>query len=121
MAIVPHRPPTRWTPTTSSESSTFSLYFRPTARAHSAPAMAPTRMAPTGLTEEHDGVMATRPATTPDAAPSEVACPSRSRSVASQVRQAAAVATIVLTNTVEAALFAVTADPALNPNHPNHS
>lgn len=71
-AIVPQSPPTRWTPTTSSESSYPSRYFRPTARAQSAPATAPTTIAPIGETEEHAGVMATSPATTPEAAPSEV-------------------------------------------------
>ena len=34
-------------------------------------------IAPIGETEEQDGVMATRPATTPEAAPSEVGWPSR--------------------------------------------
>ena len=34
--------------------------------------MAPTMIAPIGETEEQDGVMATRPATTPEAAPSDV-------------------------------------------------
>ena len=58
------------------------------------PAMAPTRIAPIGVTEEQDGVIATRPATTPDAAPSEVACPSRIFSVASQPSAAAPVATM---------------------------
>ena len=43
--------------------------------------------------------MATRPATTPDAAPREVAWPSRMRSVISQLRMAAPVATMVFTQT----------------------
>src|SRR3954447_5225593 len=78
-------------------------------------------IAPTGETDEHDGVIATRPATTPDAAPSEVACPSRIFSVSSQPSDAAPVATIVLTQTTEAALLAASAEPALKPNQPNHS
>src|SRR5829696_10108610 len=114
-------PPTRWTPTTSSESSYPSLNLRLTASAQSTPAMAPTRIAPTGLTAEHAGVMATRPATTPEAAPSDVACPSRIFSVAHQASDAAAVATRVLIQATAATSPAPSADPALKPNQPNHS
>ncbi len=78
-------------------------------------------MAPSGETAEHEGVIATRPATTPEAAPSDVGWPSRTRSVASQPSMAAAVATIVLTNTTAAVLLAASAEPALKPNQPNHS
>src|SRR3954452_1911080 len=91
------------------------------ARAHTIPATAPTTMAPIGDTDEQEGVIATRPATTPEAAPSDVACPSRIRSVTSQAREAAPVATMVLTQTVDAVPLAVTAEPALKPNQPNHS
>src|SRR3954464_11027861 len=83
--------------------------------------MAPTRIAPIGVTEEQDGVIATRPATTPEAAPREVAWPSRIRSVASQPSAAAPVATIVVTQTSAACPLADSAEPALKPNHPNHS
>ena len=83
--------------------------------------MAPTRMAPTGLTAEHAGVMATRPATTPEAAPSEVAWPSRIFSVAHQASDAAAVATRVLIQATAATSPAPSAEPALKPNQPNHS
>src|ERR671918_623495 len=78
-------------------------------------------IAPIGETEEQDGVIATRPVTMPEAPPSEVALPSRIRSVISQPRLAAPVATIVLTQTTEAVLPAETAEPALKPNQPNHS
>lgn len=64
--------------------------------------------------------MATSPATMPEAAPSDVACPSRIRSVSSQPSIAAAVATVVIRNVVPAAPFDVVAEPALNPYHPNH-
>ena len=40
--------------------------------------------------------MATRPATMPEAAPSEVALPCRRRSISSQPRMAAMVASVVL-------------------------
>src|SRR5580693_5318380 len=102
---VPASPPTRWTPTTSNESSNPNLNFRPTASAHSTPATAPT----------------TSPATTPDAAPSVGACPSRMRSVSNQPSIAAAVATVVVMNVDPATPFALVAEPALNPYQPNHS
>ena len=99
---VPQRPPTRCTPTTSRESSKPNRYFSPTARAQTTPARTPMAIAPSGVTEEQDGVMATRPATTPDAAPSEVAWPSRIFSTNSQPRAAAPVATMVLTQVTAA-------------------
>src|SRR3954453_14406205 len=83
--------------------------------------MAPTKIAPIGVTDEQEGVIATRPATTPDAAPSDVACPSRIRSVASQPRAAAPGATMVVTHTSAACPLADRAEPALKPNQPNHS
>src|SRR3954449_10454968 len=78
-------------------------------------------IAPIGETEEQDGVIATRPATTPDAAPSEVAWPSRIFSVSSQLSAAAPVATLVVTQTSAAWPLAPGAEPALKPNQPNHS
>src|SRR3954468_6746644 len=78
-------------------------------------------MAPIGLTEEHDGVIATRPATTPDAAPRLVAWPSRNFSVSSQPSAAAPVATMVFTQVTAATPLAPTADPALKPTQPNQS
>ena len=65
--------------------------------------------------------MATRPATMPDAAPSEVACPSRIFSVSSQASMAAAVATVVVTKVAPARPPEPTAEPALKPYQPNHS
>ena len=52
------------------------LYFRPTAQAQH-DGEPPITIAPIGESVPHEGLMATRPATRPDAAPSEVACPSR--------------------------------------------
>ncbi len=97
------------------------MYFRLIARAHSAPVIAPIRIAPTGVTDEQAGVIATRPATTPEAAPRVVAWPSRTRSTSSQASMAALVATRVLTKVTPAVVPAVSAEPALNPNQPNHS
>ena len=91
-----------------------------TASAHTAPAIAPTAIAPSGETEEHEGVMATSPATTPEAPPRLVGRPSRIRSTSNQASMAVQVATAVLMKVMPATPFAATADPALNPNHPNH-
>ena len=77
--------------------------------------------APSTFTDEQAGVIATRPATMPEAAPSEVAWPSRIRSVRSQPSIAAAVATVVMTKVVPAIPPAPIADPALKPYQPNHS
>ena len=65
--------------------------------------------------------MATRPATIPDAAPIEVACPSRNFSTTSQPSIAAQVATVVLTQTRAAVASGASSEPALKPNQPNHS
>ena len=69
----PTMPPTRWTPTTSSESSKLNLYFRPTAKAQMMPARRPRTTAAQGAMNAHAGVTATRPATAPEAAPRVVA------------------------------------------------
>src|SRR5262245_2779779 len=67
------------------------------------------------------GVIATRPATAPDAAPSIEGLPLSSHSAAIQVSTAHAVARNVFMNASAAVPLASSADPALNPNHPNHS
>ena len=67
------------------------------------------------------GVIATRPATTPEAMPSEVTCLSRIRSTRAQPSIAPAVATVVLTQARPAVPSAVPAEPPLKPNQPNHS
>src|SRR5690349_2656590 len=77
--------------------------------------------APIGLTDPQDGVMPTRPATAPDAAPRVVALPSRTRSTTSQPATAAAPAIWVLKNATPAEPPADRAEPALKPNQPNHS
>src|SRR3954469_15752879 len=118
---APATPPTRWTPTTSSASSYPNRYFSPTASAQSAPATKPRMIEPSGLTNPAAGVMATRPATAPDAAPSVVQRPSRNFSTTIQPIIAAAVAVWVLTNANPARLLAPSAEPALKPNQPNHS
>src|SRR5882672_5779879 len=96
---------------------------RPT---HSVPTTPPTRCSPTptapiGLTKPAQGVIATRPATAPDAAPSEVAFPNRRRSTTTQASSADAAAVLVFTKANPARFPAVSAEPELKPNQPNHS
>src|SRR5689334_415650 len=86
-----------------------------------APPRKPTTSAPRTFTDEQDGVIATRPATMPDAAPSEVAFPSRILSTSSQASIAVPVATVVVTNVDAAIPPELSADPALKPYQPNHS
>ena len=64
--------------------------------------------------------MATRPATAPETAPRVVKWPVLIRSMMSQPSMAAAAARLVFMNAVAARLVAPSADPALNPNQPNH-
>lgn len=85
------------------------------------PAARPTTMAPSVLTVPHDGVIATRPATTPEAAPKVVGLPSRNRSTVIQPSMPRQPATNVLRKTAAAVPLAASAEPALNPNQPNHS
>ena len=66
-------------------------------------------------------MIATSPATAPDAAPSEVGWPSRNRSASNQPMSAAAVATCVFINASAAMPLAPSAEPALKPNQPNHN
>src|SRR5574341_849833 len=74
-----------------------------------------------GPTNPEAGVMATRPATAPDAAPSTVGLPRLSHSVSIQETVAAAVATWVTTKALVARAPELRALPALNPNQPTHS
>ena len=64
--------------------------------------------------------MATRPATAPEAAPSVVPWPVVSFSTINQPSIAAAAARWVLTRAWAAMPLAPSAEPALNPNQPNH-
>src|SRR6185312_10991298 len=118
---VPITPPTRCTPTTSSESSYPNLDFSPTASGQIEPAIKPTKIAPIGVTAPQAGVMATSPATAPEAAPTPVTCPSLIFSTPSQARVAAQVAVNVVTITIAADVPAASADPPLNAYQPAHS
>src|SRR4051812_44790176 len=71
-----------------------------------------------GVTKPAAGVMQTRPATAPDAAPRRVGLPFRIHSAAIQPRVAAAAAVLVLMKAVAASSPDDTALPALKPNQP---
>src|SRR6185369_2901988 len=81
----------------------------------------PMAIAESGLTNPEPGVMATRPATAPDAAPSTVGLPDTIHSARTQPSVALAAAMCVTTNAFVASPLAPNADPALNPNQPTHS
>src|ERR1700747_1433154 len=85
------------------------------------PAATPMTSAPPGNTKPEAGVMATRPATAPDAAPSTDGLPLDIHSANIQPRAAAAVAICVTDMAMPARPFAATAEPALKPNQPTHS
>src|SRR5215831_14136687 len=71
-----------------------------------------------GLTKPDAGVIATNPATAPDAAPSIVGLPVFTHSATIQPRAANDAAVCVATNALVAKPPALSAEPALNPNQP---
>src|SRR2546426_7940164 len=74
-----------------------------------------------GVTNPDAGVMATRPATAPDAAPRTVGLPRLIHSVNIQPSAAAAAPVFVAVKALTARPLASSALPALNPNQPTHS
>src|SRR5215472_8028799 len=85
------------------------------------PAAAPITIAGNGLTKPLAGVIATRPATQPEIAPSTLGFPASSHSIAIHARVAAAAPKCVATNALDARPDAASALPALKPNQPTHS
>src|SRR5215218_5968809 len=83
--------------------------------------MNPIAIEPIGPTQPHAGVIATRPATAPDAAPNMVGVPRCIHSANDQARAAAAVARIVLANTIAVKPLASRPEPTLKPNQPTHN
>ncbi len=81
---------------------------------------APIARAESGETNPAPGVIPTRPTTAPVAAPTAVACPPKRLSSASHVSAAAAAPAFVVTKASDAVPLAASAEPALNPNQPNH-
>src|SRR5262249_18440499 len=85
------------------------------------PPPSPIAIADSGLTNPEPGVIATRPATAPDAAPRIVGLPETIHSARTQPSVAQAAAMCVTTKAFVASPLAPNADPALNPNQPTHS
>src|SRR5690606_7624203 len=115
--MAPTMPPRPCTPNTSSESSAPSRRLSPvTPQKHRTPEASPMTMAPLTPTEPQAGVIATRPATAPEAAPSIDALPRSTASMADQDNTAAAVAISVLMKARVAPEVASRLEPALKPN-----
>src|SRR3989338_11059221 len=85
------------------------------------PAIIPMAMAATGPTKPDAGVMATRPHTAPVAAAMAEGFLFSAHESVTHVSTAAAAAILVATNALAARAPAVSAEPALKPNHPNHN
>src|SRR5215207_742674 len=83
------------------------------------PAPKPITTADEASTNPAAGVIATRPATAPAAAPSTLGRPSRIQVAVNQVIAPIAAAVLVTTKALAARPFAPTALPALKPNQPN--
>src|SRR5438105_12866949 len=81
----------------------------------------PITSAPVVPTKPDAGVMATKPATAPDAIPSTDGLPFANHSANIHASAAAAVANWVTNIAMPARPSAATAEPALNPNQPTHS
>ncbi len=74
-----------------------------------------------GPTKPEAGVMATKPATAPEAMPRTLGLPLLAHSANIQLRAAAAVAICVTNIAMPARPSAAPAEPALKPNQPTHS
>src|SRR5947207_2074212 len=85
------------------------------------PAAKPITIAERGLTKPEAGVIATSPATAPEAAPSIVGLPVLIHSATIQPNAAKEAAVWVTTNALVASPPALKAEPALKPNQPTQS
>src|SRR5918999_2464792 len=92
----------------------------PTAHEHITPAASPIAMAARGPTKPAAGVMPTRPATAPDATPSDVHLRVLNASVNAPPQAPAAAPRLVARKADAASPLAARALPALKPNQPNH-
>src|SRR5260370_22445600 len=88
---------------------------------HTTPAMMPMITAGVGPTKPDAGVMATKPATAPEAIPKTLGLPRLSHSADAQASAAAAVAIWGATIAIPARPPAAPAAPALKPHHPTHN
>src|SRR5437762_5743248 len=122
VSSAPRTPPTACTTKTTSETSTPISFLRPVKpHRHTKPAAKPMTNAPGMPPLPAAGVIATRPATAPDAAPSIEGLPFTTHSPNVHESTAHAVARNVFMNASDAEPFASSADPALNPNQPTHN
>src|ERR1700722_15662677 len=87
---------------------------------HTTPAAIPMITADVGPTNPEAGVMATKPATAPEAIPRTLGFPLLSHSAHIQANAAAAVAIWVTNIAIPARPSAAPAEPALKPNQPPH-
>src|SRR6266702_7562572 len=118
---APMMPPIQCTPNASSESSyPKALFSEVAARKQMTPATTPMITAGVGPTKPDAGVIATNPATAPDAIPRTLGLPLTIHSANIQPIAAAAVAICVAAIAIPARPSAATADPALKPNQPTH-
>src|ERR671919_2564502 len=78
-------------------------------------------IAPVGPTYPHAGVITTRPPTAPEQNPSTLGLPRSAYSSIAQVKEATAVASVVVMNALAAIPSGASALPALKPYHPTHS
>mmetsp|Transcript_9057 Transcript_9057/g.29752 ORF Transcript_9057/g.29752 Transcript_9057/m.29752 type:complete len:274 (+) Transcript_9057:154-975(+) len=121
-AIVPTKPPTPWTPNTSSESSYLKVFLMVVEKTRQMmPLQMPMRRAPTGPTNPAAGVTAARPATAPVQMPTSETLPVSARSWSVHTAAATDADTWVATHAKAASAPATTAEPPLNPNHPTQS
>ena len=90
-------------------------------RKQTTPAITPMITAGVGPTKPDAGVMATSPATAPDAMPRTLGLPLKIHSANIQPNAAAAVAICVAIMAMPARPSAATAEPALKPNQPTHN
>src|SRR5688572_1564845 len=118
---MPAMPPTPWQGNTSSVSSMVDFDFQCSATLLAAAASAPMAMLAGTDTKPAAGVIATRPTTAPMQAPIAEGFKPRIDSNPIHATIAAADAVLVVANASTAVALAARADPALKPNHPNHS
>src|SRR3569833_3493041 len=118
---IPTIPPTPWHGNTSSVSSIVVFVLQITTKLLTTAATIPTIREDDTVTNPAAGVIATRPTTAPIQAPITEGFLPRSISKNIQDMAAAAEAVVVVANAVEANALAPNADPALQPNQPNHN
>src|SRR5919106_2243420 len=104
-----------------SASSHFLLFLKTIAEYPTSDAAIPIISAAMGPTNPDAGVIATKPATAPVAAPMVEALPVCAQEMSIQVKAAVPVAICVAIKALVADELAAVAEPALNPNQPNHS